>query len=693
MRRRTSICCSLLAALAYLAIAAWSFRTVLPAPATLLAENPHLDALSMRLGRLDTSMVLWTVTGNAHRLLHRPWALRAEGQCHPLPDAFTLGEHMLGEGLLAALPLALSHDPIVAYNAMLVASLWIAALAMYALALHFTRSPAAAFVAGLAFCLEPGRIRDAGHPFIHGDLWAPLALLFLHRTLARGGLANALGCALFLALTLLESLYAVVATGLVVLVYGAYALVRHRRALPRTLAPLLVAAAAVLAVAVAVFRPYLAARARWDVLVRPGTIFLPLVSYLPGEFAFPGWTVLALAALGTAERAVRRRDEEGEDPRLALACAAVLVIWCSVRGVGIAGVEIPSPLLVAKRVLPGLDAVRALASVGRGAILALAPLAGYGVLAAGARAGARGRVLLAALLACALLAERWVPPIARATFGTPLDLAAYVARPPDDDVALLRAGARGALLDIPVRGKGELRGLAGGEDLLLASYSPRPTAACYDSFPSPLQEPLDALVKDLPEPAAVDALVALGFETLLLHVDRVRPRSLEVFTGRVEGDPRIAARVAPLGATERLELFRLSTPLAIGSDPTQLDASGPDAAGASVPPGRSSIPLAFHNRSDRIFRHPAPIAPTPVEARWYGGDGTLVRSEAAALLLPLALAPGATARSAITLDAPATPGSYVLTIHRAGAPSGAPLVRTEVTVAPPPAAGAAAPEP
>jgi hypothetical protein len=689
MPRRSWTICSLLAATVYLALALWHFRAVLPAPATLLPENPYLDESFTRVGRLDTNMVLWVSTGNAHRLLHRPWAPRSEGQCHPLPDAFTLGEHMLGEGVLAALPLAVTGDPIVAYNVALIAALWIAALGMFALTLHFTRSPAAAFVAGLLFCLEPARLTDTGHPFIHGDLWAPLVLLFLHRTLARGGVANALACALFLCLTLLESLYAVIATLLVVAPYGLYALSRHGRRAGVWIGPLLLAAAIVAGCAVLVFDPYLVARRTWDVLVRPGALFMPLDSYLPGRSGFPGWTLLLLGALGLVERLWRRRDEEGEDPRLALACAALLVLWCSVRTVPLAGVEIPSPLLVAKRFVPGLDSVRALWSVGRGAVLALAPLAGYGVLAL-ARGGARRAVLVACLLGCAVLAERYLPAAARATFGQPLDLAARVARPPEDDVALLRAHAQGALLDIPWRGVQQ--SIGNGEDLPLESFSPRPTGACYNSFPSPLQPQLDALVKDLPAPAAVDALVALGFETLLLHLDRVQPDSLEIFMGQVEGDPRIAARVALLGRSDRLWLFRLSSPLEVASIPAQLAASGPDGATAVVAPGPAAVEVLFHNRSERVFVHPAPIARTAVDARWYRGDGVLAHAERARMLLPIALAPGAAGRSTVDLVAPREPGTYVLTIHAADQ-AGEPLAWTRVVVraaAEQPLAGAAA---
>jgi hypothetical protein len=119
MRRPRTICL-VAAAIAYLAVALWNFRAVLPAPATLLPENPHRSAELVTLGRLDLAMVLWVVTGNADRISSRPAQLRAEGQCHPRRRAYTLGEHMLGESLLATVPLALTGDPIATYNVVLV---------------------------------------------------------------------------------------------------------------------------------------------------------------------------------------------------------------------------------------------------------------------------------------------------------------------------------------------------------------------------------------------------------------------------------------------------------------------------------------------------------------------------------------------------------------------------------------------
>ena len=677
--RRPRTVCLVAAAIAYLAIALWSFRAVLPAPATLLPENPHLEDAYRTLGRLDRAMVLWIVTGNADRILDRPAQLRAEGQCHPLPRAYTLGEHMLGESLLASVPLALTGDPIASYNVLLIASLWIAALAMFLCARHFTRSDPAAFVAGLLFCLEPARIKDTAHPFVHGDLWAPLALLFLQRTFARGGVSNALGCALFVALTVLESLYVLLGVLLMLLAYGVYAAWRHRHDVVRWLPPLMLAALPVIGLAVVVLRPYLVARATWGGLVRSGTTFVPLDAYAPGHAGFPGWILLALAGIGLADRARVRRDTDGEDPRLAWLAAMLLLVWSSVRTLSFLGLELPSPLLLLEQIVPGADAVRALGMAGRVAALPASLLAGYGVLVLVDRRRAVGAASIAAVLSVLVVVERWSPVAARATFGEPLTLTAYDARPPDEDVALLRANARGAILDLPHAG-GDLHSIASGGYLILDAFSPRPVAACYDSFPSPLEAQVSSLAFALPRVAAIDALVALGFETLLLHTDRMDATQVRFFSDLINVDPAIGDRLQLVGRSDRLLVFRMQSPTARTGDPAVLAAAACDADVRTVPPGRGTLELSFTNSSALAYAQRPPIEPLAVEARWRDAGG-VVHTERTRALLPIALGPGAQTQLPVELVVPPLPGNHDLTIALAAAPD-VPLAWTRVTVAP-----------
>ena len=679
MRRPRTVCLAA-AVIAYLAVALWSFRAVLSAPATLLPESTYPSAEYTTLGRLDLTMVLWVVTGNADRILTRPAQLRAEGQCHPLPRAWTLGEHMLGESLLATVPLALTGDPIASYNAVLVASLWIAGVAMFLCARHFTGSDAAAFVAGLLFCLAPERMTDTGHPFIHGDLWAPLALLFLHRTFARGGVGNALGCALFVGLTVLESLYVLLGVLLVLAVYGTYAAWRHRRSVARWLPPLALATLLVTAVAFVVLRPYLLTRATWDVLVRPGTIVLPLEAWAPGGYAFPGWTMLLLVLLALADRARGRRDIDGEDPRLALLAAALLVASCSLRTLPLAGMDLPSPLLLLKRLVPGVDAVRVLGSTGRVVVLPAALLAGYAVVALTARRGARCAAGVATALSLLVVAERWVPSLARANFGAPLAVEAFTARPPEEDVELLRANARGAILDLPHVGSANR--VAGGGYLMLDAFSPRPVAACYNSFGSPLDAQVAALAGALPRASAVDALAALGFETLLLHADRLDAQRVQFFTDLINVDPAIGERLQLAGRTARLLVFRMTSPAPVANDPAVLVTVAPDAETHTAEAGRRTLELAFTNATDATYAQRPPIVPLAIEARWRDAGGDVVLAERTRALLPIALGPGASARVPVTLEVPARAGNYDLTLALEGAPD-APLAWTRVTVAPP----------
>ncbi len=316
--------------------------------------------------------------------------------------------------------------------------------------------------------------------------------------------------------------------------------------------------------------------------------------------------------------------------------------------------------------MPGLDAVRALASVGYGAGLPLALIAAYGVVALSTRLRRRGAIAVPGLLCVAILAERWVPAAARATFGTTFDLTAHRARPPEEDIRLLREHARGALLDIPYFGD-TAGSLVMAEDVLFASYSPRPTAACYISFPSPIAGRVATLAGGLPSPSAADALAALGFGTVLVHVERASPRGPGIFMRRVEQDPAIAQRLTLAGRTERLLAFHLASPVPVSRDVTRLGPAPIPGPTPEVEPGRRRFALPVRNLSPETFRHPDPIAPTEVEARWHAASGDLVRSERVRTLLPLALAANADALLEVELETP-PPGIYGLTLHPASQP-------------------------
>lgn len=477
---------------------------------------------------------------------------------------------------------------------------------------------------------------------------------------------------------MLESLYALLGVLVVLAAYGAWAAWRYRRSLLRWLSPLALAAVLVVGHAIVVLRPYLLTRATWDVLARTGTTFMSLENFTPGHGGFPGWILLALVAVALADRVRRRRETDGQDPRLALLFASLLVLWCAMRTLTVLGVEVPSPLLLLWQIVPGTDAVRVLGSVGRVVVLPSALLAGYGVLALIERRGVLAAVSIASVFAMLVVAERWVPAVARATFGRPLDLAAFAARPPEADIELLRTQARGALLDLPHAGGA----LGSGSYLMLDAFRPGPVAACYNSFASPLDAQMSALALALPRASAVDALVALGFETLLLHADRMEAKRVRFFTDLIAVDPAIGERLQLVGRTQRLLVFRMISPAPVASDPAVLVAAAPDADTRSVEPGHRTLELGFANPTDGTYAQRPPIVPLAIEARWRDADGAVVHAERTRAVLPIVLGPGATARVPITLDVPARAGNYDLTIGLASAPD-VPLAWTRVSVAAP----------
>src|SRR5687767_818448 len=91
----------------YLAAALWHVRVVLPAPATLLPMHPSW-AQGNPIAQGDQSIVVAAIARNARTLVTAPSRLYEGGQCFPVPNALTLGEHIIGNGLLGIVPYWLS---------------------------------------------------------------------------------------------------------------------------------------------------------------------------------------------------------------------------------------------------------------------------------------------------------------------------------------------------------------------------------------------------------------------------------------------------------------------------------------------------------------------------------------------------------------------------------------------------------
>jgi len=164
------------AAAAYLAIALWVLGSTLSSFADAFPLWSGMKATGVTDG--DQSHMIWAASRNARTFVTAPWRLWDFELCHPFPEAVALGHHLYANGLVGIVPYALTGEPILTLNVAVIAMLWVSGIGMYALAYYWTRSTAAAFVAGLLFAFMPQHLLTARWPSIIGNQWTPLALLF-----------------------------------------------------------------------------------------------------------------------------------------------------------------------------------------------------------------------------------------------------------------------------------------------------------------------------------------------------------------------------------------------------------------------------------------------------------------------------------------------------------------------------------
>lgn len=661
--RRRSL--HLLATAAYLLTALWVVRVVLPAPATLLAYPAFLgDGGARGIWRVDHMNEASAMLRSAHLWLRAPQRL-LEGDCYPIPHGATRGEHMMGEGLAAAVPYALTGEPLLAYNVVVVLWLVLAGIAMYALVLHWTGSRGAAFVAGLVFLLQPVRSTDPQHLFVHADHWIPLVLLFLHRLFRHGRWRDVVWLCAAAALQLLASAYNVLEAALVVGVCGSAMAVHHRRSLPRLLPKLATVAAILAAVMALVFMPFVRTRAIWP---HPPHFSIPLGhdAFLPGGILFPGWIALALATLALLDRLVRRSG--GEDPRLPMLCAGALCFWVSAAALPLPwGGRVPSPLftLMGLGVLPFLKGMRGLHLLSQGLPLAFAFLAGFGVVVLMRLAPGLVRLVVPVLASAAVLAQMLIPSLSLPTFGrATIEMATVPLRPAQPVLDLMAELAPGPVLDLPFA---ELATAASAMThvphyALLRTYHQRRIAACPASLRGPAEPDVGALGGRLPgDQHAAAALYALGFRNVVVHLEFLPPRQraewAEAARHAVDGSTGLRL----LGRAEQHMAFTLESSVPIAASFAALGPGPDEQPELRVEPDEAVVPFSIRNRGASTYRHPDPVEPTTLIVRWRGAAGE--SSFSTRTLLPLALAGGEQILRDVQVPVPASPGRYQVTLE------------------------------
>ena len=128
---------------------------------------------------------VWALNDLAGQILSDPKHL-LDGRIHyPYPHTLAFVDHQISNAVLATPLVAAGRDPIIVYNVVLLATFLLSGVFCYLLVHELTGSVVAGLVAGTVFAFSAYRFYHYVHLHLLGTQWLPLALLALHRFLAR----------------------------------------------------------------------------------------------------------------------------------------------------------------------------------------------------------------------------------------------------------------------------------------------------------------------------------------------------------------------------------------------------------------------------------------------------------------------------------------------------------------------------
>jgi len=182
----------------------------------------------------DGQFSIWNVAWVAHALTTDPLNVWNANIFFPSRMTLAYSEANLLAGLLAAPVYAVSHNPFLALNLVLIASFVLSALAMFALVSHLTGDPRAGVVSGVAFSFCPFVFAHLAHIQLLMTAGLPLSLLCFHRLSdapsVRRGVALGLALAAQTYACAYYGIFAVLLIGLSTLLYAVLRRERDQRA-------------------------------------------------------------------------------------------------------------------------------------------------------------------------------------------------------------------------------------------------------------------------------------------------------------------------------------------------------------------------------------------------------------------------------------------------------------------------------
>ena len=161
-----------------------------------LRRARHLAAGGAAVRRVrpgDPLFSVWRLMWVTHEFVRNPLNIFNGNQFYPEPRTLTFSDPVLTPTLLFAPLHAIGLHRLVAYNIVFLSGGVFSGVRIYYLARALTGRRDAAWVGAAIFAMYPYRVEHFAHLELQMTMWMPIALWYLHRTLASGRLRDGLG--------------------------------------------------------------------------------------------------------------------------------------------------------------------------------------------------------------------------------------------------------------------------------------------------------------------------------------------------------------------------------------------------------------------------------------------------------------------------------------------------------------------
>lgn len=128
----------------------------------------------------DSYFITWTLAWDVHQLKENPLELFNANIFYPYKNTLAYSEHLIGSAFFAWLIIALTNNPILAYNVLTFLFFVLGGYFSYLLVYYFTRNIPASILAGVIFGFNPFRFIHFSQLHLQVVFFFPLLLLILH---------------------------------------------------------------------------------------------------------------------------------------------------------------------------------------------------------------------------------------------------------------------------------------------------------------------------------------------------------------------------------------------------------------------------------------------------------------------------------------------------------------------------------